>query len=158
MAVDNTQQYRINIDSALLAFSVLCKLGAGKVDTFANRLKSQKIQYLAQVFGVSPAYNFSLYIHGPYSPGLAHDLFAFNGTKQSPDMSDFVPDVLKKRFKALSEFVKGKGNRHLELVTTLHFLKKLFYSDEAASRKLVEIKNASLEEIKMSFAELKKIL
>ena len=73
-------------------------------------------------------------------------------------MSDFVPDVLKKRFKALSEFVKGKGNRHLELVTTLHFLKKLFYSDEAASRKLVEIKNASLEEIKMSFAELKKIL
>src|SRR3989338_10370231 len=107
MVVDNTQQYRINIDSALLAFSVLCKLGAGKVDTFANRLKSQKIQYLAQVFGVSPAYNFSLYIHGPYSPGLAHDLFTFN-TEKHPDMSDFVPDVLKERFKALSEFVKGK--------------------------------------------------
>lgn len=158
MVTNNTQQYRINIDSALLAFSVLCKLGAGKVDTFANRLKSQKIQYLAQVFGVSPAYNFSLYIHGPYSPGLAHDLFTFNGANQSIDMSDFVPDVLKKRFKALSEFLKGKTPKQLELVTTLHLLIKLSYTPEAAKKKLMEWKQASPDEVRESFSELKKIL
>jgi len=155
--VSPSKQYRINIDSALLAFSVLCKLGAGKVDTFANRLKSQKIQYLAQVFGVSPAYNFSLYIHGPYSPDLAHDLFTFNGANQSPDMSDFVPDVLKERFKKLSEFIKGKTLKQLELITTLHFLKRLSYSSDEARKKLKEWKRASLDEVNESFAELKKI-
>lgn len=155
--VTPTKQYRMNIDSALLAFSVLCKLGAGKVDTFANRLKSQKIQYLAQVFGVSPAYNFSLYIYGPYSPDLAHDLFTFHGTSQSPDMSDFVPDVLKERFKALSEFVKGKTLKQLELVTTVHFLRKLAYTPDAARKKVMEWKRVSLDEVKESFSELEKI-
>ncbi len=158
MIFSNSMKYALDVDSALLAFSVLKKLGAGKVNTFDERLKSQKIQYLAQVYGVSPAYNFNLYIHGPYSPGLANDLFAIDEQKLSPDLSDFIPDVLNERFKKLSAFVKSKNNRQLELVSTIHlFIKRLNYNEAKTIKELKEWKKASNEEVRESFIMLKQI-
>ena len=37
---------------------------------FKNRLKLQKFVYLAKKFGWNLEYDFSMYKHGPYSPGL----------------------------------------------------------------------------------------
>jgi uncharacterized protein YwgA len=145
------QAFSMDMDSAVLAYSVLKKLGAGKVSSFDERLKSQKIQYLAQVFKVSPVYPFSLYIHGPYSPGLAKDLFAMNKHKIEPDPSDFLPDILNERFNQLSKFIQGKDNRWLELVSTLHlFIKRLNMSETAALGKVKKMKKALDEELRYS--------
>ncbi|MBU6427105.1 hypothetical protein KGQ27_02585 [Patescibacteria group bacterium] len=153
-----SNKYVLGLDSALLAFSVLKRLGAGNVGTFDERLKSQKIQYLAQVFGVSPAYHYSLYIHGPYSPSFASDLFTIHAEKHNPDVSDFIADELKEKFSSLSEFVIGKSNRQLELIATAHlFVKGLFYSTEKTASKLKAWKGASEEEIKQTLQALDKI-
>jgi len=157
--IKNTKKYALDVDSALLAFSVLRKLGAGKVDTFDERLKSQKVQYLAQVFAVSPAYDFSLYIHGPYSPGLANDLFTIDEQKLQPNLSDFIPDVLNERFTRLSSFVKSKTNRQLELISTLHlFMKILKYNEFKAIKEIIDWKKASVKEVGESLTALKQIL
>ncbi|MFA6601433.1 MAG: hypothetical protein WCT02_01025 [Candidatus Paceibacterota bacterium] len=158
MLYNNTPKYTQDVDSALLAFSVLRKLGAGNVKTFEERLRSQKIQYLAQVFSVSPAYNFSLYIHGPYSPGLANDLFMIEEQKLKPDLSDFIPDILNERFGRLSAFIKAKDNRWLELVSTVHlFVKRLGYSEAKSAKELRNWKKASEKEVEESFIALKQI-
>ena len=157
--INGNKKYALDVDSALLAFSVLKKLGAGKVNTFDERLKSQKIQYLAQVFGVSPAYNFSLYIHGPYSPGLANDLFKIEEDKLSPNLSDFIPDVLNERFGRLSPFVDKKSNRQLELISTMHlFINVLKFSEAKTIKEVKDWKKATENEIGDSLVALKQIL
>ena len=158
MIKNNPKKYTLDVDSVLLAFSVLRKLNAGKIDKFEDRLKSQKIQYLAQVFGVSPAYNFGLYIRGPYSAGLANDLFKIAEDKLEPDLSDFIPNILQDKFNKLNEFIKDKNNRQLELITTLHLLIKVMkYEVEQAVKKITEWKQATSDEINYSFSELEKI-
>ena len=149
--------FRLDIDEALLAFSVLKKLGAGNVITFSDRLKSQKVQYLAQSFGVSPAYSFSLYVHGPYSPFLAHDLFTIQENKIKSDSSDFIPAELRERFEDLRRFIFGKNNRELELITTLHLFKKLGWSKSLSIEKLRLLKGASDEEITSTLEQIKEI-
>jgi uncharacterized protein YwgA len=149
----------LDIDSALLAFSVLRKLDAGAVDTFEQRLRSQKVQYLAQAFGVSPAYGFSLYIHGPYSPALANDLFTIYERKIPTDPSKFIPDILNERFDRLSTFVKSKSNRELELISTAHlFINGLKYSELSTIKQLKDWKKASDKEVQACMESLKQIL
>jgi uncharacterized protein YwgA len=151
------EDFRLDIDEALLVYSVLKKLGSGSVATFNDRLKSQKVQYLAQAFGVSPTYGFSLYLHGPYSPALTHDLFIMAEKKVVPDLSDFIPDGLKERFETLKEFIKRKSTRDLELIATLHLFKSLSWPKDKAVAKLKILKNATDEEIQMSFDQIKNI-
>jgi len=158
MTTYTPSKYVLGIDSAVLAFSVLKSLGAGDVTTFSQRLKSQKMQYLAQVFGVSPAYDFSLYIHGPYSPTFAKDLFTLHTDKQVPGSVEFVPDELKERYKLLSTFVTDKTNRQLELITTAHLFKKgLSYPEKTIIERLQEWKKASSVEITECLKELNQI-
>ncbi|MFH1392437.1 MAG: hypothetical protein ABIG90_02020 [bacterium] len=76
-----TNIFKKQYDDTLLAYSVLKRLGAGNVNIFKERLKSQKIQYFAQLFEVSPVYVFNLYLRGPYSPDLAYDLYEIKKEK-----------------------------------------------------------------------------
>lgn len=155
MKVENN--YKLPIDDTLFAYSILKKLGAGNVDTFEQRLKSQKVQYLAQAFGVSPVYGFSLYLHGPYSPDLTSDLFTLSKDKIKPDLSEFIPDSLKEKFIKLSDFIKNKDVRQLELVATLHLFKMSGLSRSDAEKKLAEIKKANEKEINYALEQIKLI-
>lgn len=153
MKTGNT--YKLPVDDTFFAYSVLNMLDAGKVDTFEQRLKSQKVQYLAQAFGVSPSYGFSLYLHGPYSPDLTSDLFALKEQKIKVDSSEFISESFKEKFKKLSSFISGKDNRKLELVATLHlFIKVLNLKKEEAVKKLIELKNASQSDVDYAFKQL----
>ncbi len=155
---NDKNKYHLSIDEALLAFSVLKKLKAGSVASFDERLKSQKIQYLAQVFGVSPSYGYGIYLRGPYSSALADDLFALDRAKEKPDLLDFVPDELNIRFGALEKFIEGKTSRQLELVSTLHlFINGLKFSSKKAILQLKSLKQPSDDEIKFTIEEFKKI-
>jgi uncharacterized protein YwgA len=156
--MDSNKDYKKPYDAALLAFSVLKRLGCGDVDIFDNRLKSQKVQYLAQVFGVSPKYTFGLYIRGPYSSALADDLYKFQANKEKPNLDNFLPDELEGRFSKLKQFIEGKDLRKLELITTLHLLLKvLLYTTDNAVKKLIELKSVTQAEVDYCFSELKKI-
>ncbi|MBI4262100.1 hypothetical protein HY624_01080 [Candidatus Uhrbacteria bacterium] len=152
------EEYRKDFDSVLLMYSVLKRLGSGEVDTFPQRLRSQKTQYLAQTFGISPVYDFNLYFRGPYSPSLAHDLFKLRTEKTKPTLEKFTPDELEGRFKKAASFLKEKSIRELELITTLHWLQTVAkLSEESASKKLRTIKESSQEETEKAESYVKEL-
>ena len=145
-------------DAVLLTYNVLKRLNSGNVNTFEQRLRSQKIQYFAQLFGASPFYIFNLYLRGPYSPILAHDLFQINSKDIQIRTSKFIREELERRFLVLKKFINGKTNRQLEIIATLHWLiKKARFSNSEACKKLKELKMASLTEIKYAFNAIKNL-
>jgi len=145
-------------DKALFACYILRRLNAGSVKSFVDRLRSQKIQYFAQLFKVSPYYSFNLYLYGPYSPDLANDLFQIREKGDTVKLDRLIPIELEKRFQQLKKFIENKNNRELEIVATLHWLLEVAgFSNEKASLRLAEWKDASSEEIKYAFNELKNL-
>ncbi len=55
---------------------VLRSFGEISLDYFSERLRLQKLGYLAQKLGANEGYSYSWYIHGPYSSTLTSVLFA----------------------------------------------------------------------------------
>jgi uncharacterized protein YwgA len=146
-----------NFDNLLYLYSVLKRLNCGEVDTFEQRITSQKTQYFAQLFGVSFRYNYNLYINGPYSPALAKDLFAIKEQKMKPMLNKFVPDDLEKRFTDLKKFIKDMDARKLEIVATYHWLLKVAKMDiKEAQSKLIELKKVNEKELQYSIDKIKK--
>ncbi len=47
-------------------------------DGMDKRIKLQKIVYFAKLLGVDFDYNYSMYLHGPYSPELAKDYYSLS--------------------------------------------------------------------------------
>lgn len=150
--------FKKQYDEVLLVLSVLARLNCGKIGTFEQRLKSQKIQYLAQLFGVSPAYTFNLYLRGPYSPDLAHDLYKIKEEQLEPVKTKFVPDELEDKFAELAKFLDDKNNRALEIVASLHwFLRVLKMSKQVAQKKLELWKNVNQDEFETMFLAVQQI-
>lgn len=147
-----TKQFYTNEDTARYVEAVLHSLGAGKLNTFDNRLKTQKMQYLAQLFGITPTYSYNLYWRGPYSPHLSKDLFALQEVDHEPATVQFTITDLARRYKVLQEFVSTiKTNRQLELVVTMHwFSARLGLSEQSAFKKLLELKDADRDECEYS--------
>lgn len=137
-----------NPEEAIFAYSVLRGLGCGEMSTFNERIKSQKVQYLAQLFGISPKYQYNLYLHGPYSPALANDLFKISEDKVSVIKIKFVSDELENKFLNLKKFMATiRSRKELELITTLHWLSKVAKLPEnEAEKQLIKLKSASEEE------------
>ena len=54
---------------------ILQAFGELKLDYFSDRLRLQKLGYLAQKMGVSGGFPYSWYIRGPYSRSLTSFLF-----------------------------------------------------------------------------------
>ena len=146
-------------DTAIFAYTVLKRLGCGKIDTFEQRLKSQKVQYFAQLFRVSPSYSFSLYLRGPYSSDLAHDLFTIRDENNiDVDVSMFIPDELEERFIQLKKFIGEMGTRELEIASTLHLLVVIAKMNQVKARvKLKEWKGATENEIKEAFNKIENL-
>ena len=145
-------------DEVSITCSVLKRLNASEIVKFDDRIKSQKVQYFAQIFGVSPIYSFNLYIRGPYSPDLAHDLYEVEKTGIKIPIEKFVSEEMEKRLSALREFLKEKTNRDLEIISTLHWLLKVVNLPKSlAELKLRELKNSTPEEEKLAFVALERI-
>lgn len=145
-------------DELLYLYSVLKRLGCGDITTFKDRLKTQKIQYFAQLFGVSLNYRYNLYLYGPYSPELANDLYKIRDQKLKPQAIDFIPEELKIRFSDLAGFIKElDNNRKLEVTVTLHWLIEVAKLPlEKAQEELCKIKSATLEEFEYALSMIKK--
>jgi len=150
-----TEITKDKIDLLSYNYSILKRLGCGDVDTFEQRLRSQKIQYFAQLFGVTYRYKYNLYLHGPYSTELAHDLYYIKSAGITPDVGKLMPEKLEQRFLDLKKFIK-KSTKELELAATLHWLLKIVnLSEKDAKIKLNELKNNDKNQYNLALKAIK---
>ncbi|GBE57040.1 hypothetical protein BMS3Bbin16_01255 [archaeon BMS3Bbin16] len=91
-----------------------------KVSYFNNRLKLQKLVYLADAYyriklGYGNSYN--MYIHGPYSPNLAEDYYKIDiiTPAETVNLTD-----------EFTRLVKGKSEEWLELAATALMIRKRY--------------------------------
>lgn len=89
------------------------------IETFEDRMRLQKLVYLAKHFGIDLEYNFTLYIRGPYSSELADDYY-----KIDREYDGEIPEILdelitEEKVDTFIEFVKDKDTEELELIATL---------------------------------------
>jgi len=135
-------------DDLLYVYSILRRLGSGEVNTFEQRLKSQKTQYFAQIFGLSLKYEYNLYLNGPYSPALAHDLFYIKENNIKSVEFTFAVVRLAEKYKALSQYLKDMTGRQMEIVSTFHWLRKVAGLNNIDSEdRLIKLKKANSEEV-----------
>jgi len=93
-----------------------------RIDEFDDRLKLQKIVYIAKYFDIDLGYTFNEYLRGPYSPELANDYYKLNKLWNSDELKDLKP-LDDERLKKLIEFLKDKSTNELEgIATGLMFL------------------------------------
>lgn len=97
---------------------------------FEHRLRLQKFVYLLQAFDVRLGYDYSWYLHGPYSTRLAtvgHSLTPiYDLVPYDKDMV-FVNPAVQERFERFKKFVKGRENDNdfLEIAASLHILHRV---------------------------------
>ncbi len=136
-------------EDAVFTVAVLKKAACANISTIEDRIVCQKVIYFANCLGISPKYDFNLYIHGPYSPALANDLFILSSFFDRVTPVDFMSSESQEKFEKLNGVLLklGKKPRYLELASTLTFFKNLAGDLEVAMRKTIEIKGASREEL-----------
>ncbi|MCL2509637.1 MAG: hypothetical protein FWF07_00965 [Methanomassiliicoccaceae archaeon] len=90
-----------------------------KIKNFSDRLMIQKGCFLLNDMGVSPVYNFSLYIRGPYSSELADDYYEL----MRNNTLSYHTDVNDSYISQLSE-IAARGPKYLEAYSTLILAKR----------------------------------
>lgn len=123
---------RMRLANFLRALDEACILDFDK-NRFNHRLKVQKYVFIAQKLGFATKYNYSLYIHGPYSSNLADDYYRIN------DFKNTEPVELDSRFVRL---VKNKSEEWLELASTILMIRGRYegIDDEKLVRLVTTVK------------------
>lgn len=100
--------------------------------SFDDRLIFQKTVYLLQAFGLYLGYYFSWYIHGPYSTQLTKDGFTLIDKYHEVPQVRFIEDEDEILFREFQFFLGTRKNdaEWLEILASLHFLKKLYPTEE----------------------------
>jgi uncharacterized protein YwgA len=135
--------------------------------TFDERLVLQKTIYLCQAAGVDLGYHFGWYLKGPYSPTLTSDAFALRSelardreaTKIFSLDTNFV-EKLRILKSLLNAETTARLARKLELLASVHFLRRTHEGRNADTRGLREIlkrndKDFSETEVRDAIEELK---
>jgi uncharacterized protein YwgA len=116
-----------------------------KIDLFEDRLKLQKIVYIAKHFGIDLGYTFNEYIRGPYSPELADDYYKLKDIwdEEIRRLELLNNELDNENIKRLIEFLKGKSIAELEGIATglmfLDILKRKGVKDKDLLRKKLAI-------------------
>lgn len=135
------------LKEALFSVAVLKKLKNANISTLNNRIKCQKIIYLSSRMGISPRYSFNLYIHGPYSPGLASDLYVLSNRFAEVVPAEFISEETEEAFEKLKSIVSEITPRELEVISTLDFFKRATGNKSQARKSTMKIKEALDEEL-----------
>ena len=93
------------------------------VKDFDNRLRAQKLTFLAQELGFDSGFSFNFYANGPYSPSLARVLFsaeALGVLRKATSLSKEDKVIVDR----LKDFLKADINdaRALELIASAWYL------------------------------------
>ena len=87
---------------------LLNSLTTPSVRTFNERLKLQKLVFLARQVGFDIGFSFSWYIHGPYSPSLTNFLYTANNVgilQSSPEIPKHERIELEASVNRLKDFL-----------------------------------------------------
>jgi len=102
---------------------VLRGMGEINLDRFTNRLRLQKISFLAQEMGVNGGFPFSWYIRGPYSSSLTSTLFMgeeVDAFRESIQLTESEQNVINNLRNLLGENIDD--SRTLELYASVWYL------------------------------------
>src|SRR3989344_5892876 len=150
------KRLRKPLDHAVYTIAVLKKTGNANISSLRNRVICQKIVYFANRLGITPQYDFSIYVKGPYSPELANDLYALEPYFGEIRGAEFVSEKTEKSFNRLQSILAVDNmERALEISSTLDFFRSVSESKEIAIRKTKEKKGATEEEIEHAKKGLK---
>ena len=111
---------------------ILRSMGPISMSEFDDRLRLQKLTYLAQELGAGNKYFYSWYAHGPYSSPLTTALFL--GKKQN--VFDSKPVLTEKESGIVSKLKSLLGRNiykpsKLELFASVWYLRKISRDDRA---------------------------
>ena len=105
----------------LLGFLKLSREELKKDENFLSRLRVQKASYLLRYLGVHPftKYDFSLYIHGPYSTELAREYYSEKSEEAT------VPEIDNDTLELLKWFM-DHNDRWLEIATSILMIREQY--------------------------------
>ena len=104
------------------ALRVACALCDASLDGFDERMRLQKLVYLAQALGAFGGFTFSWYHRGPYSPSLTrmlHDADWAGALVHTTNLSPKERSVAKK--------IKSLMGRHLSMPRSLELYASVWY-------------------------------
>jgi hypothetical protein len=145
--------------------SVLSKMGIGEVNSFETRLYNQKAVLILGKLGIQGLnYTYNWYVHGPYSPDLAKDLYESQSIlqlikrREIPPIDDENDERILGIFQKLRtdlESLPPSGDIHskLELFASILFLVDKIPSSLKSKRKQIIIN--SLPKMKNQFQDWK---
>ncbi len=119
------------------------------MDTFEDRLRMQKLVYLAKSFGVKLDYGYNWYLHGPYSRELTRDLYEI--TQNRSVAEEPLSQNETRKIDQLKSFL-GKDSEspdRLELLASIQYLKDVGKSVDASDQEILQV----LREKKRYFSE-----
>lgn len=125
------------------------------ITTLDNRKRVQKAVYLGQATGASLSYHFGWYLLGPYSPALTKDYYALAEEIASEDRSyedNKLQDTLVEKIRKvvplmkIPEDVSLAQEDWLELLSSLHFLRKSRGKDDREAREILRTEKLNLSE------------
>ncbi len=131
------------------------------LETISDRIKIQKLVYLAEVFGLDTGFTFTWYVRGPYSPGLTKVMFDSANGKAS----GLAEDKDLKKIEMMKKFLKDDINssEKLELIASLHYVLSVANKTGAAEYEALDLfydekPQFSEKQVKMYLPKVKKIL
>lgn len=117
-------------------------------DSFSNRKRLQKITYLLEKSGVDFGFEFSWYLHGPYSPSLTRVLYK---EEQEKERNMSISKDEKKQILTIKQLLGNdlKSSDTLELIASLHYLISLGRLQKKSDEEIYEL----FRELKPFFSE-----
>lgn len=121
------------MESEKSTIRILNALTTVSLEEFDDRLKLQKIVFLARKIGYPIGYSYSWYARGPYSPSLTRMLFSANEQDQlfqaDPKLTEEEVSVVRRLYEFLGSDVDNP--RMLELLASVWYnMSKKTYSSE----------------------------
>ena len=109
--------------------------------SFRQRLVLQKTIYILQDgFNIPLGYDFSWYVHGPYSPALARDAYLLVDRYEDLPRISFVDEQVESRFLRFLSFIEPHktDSRWLETAACLLYQRRMGESYDDACQILVK--------------------
>jgi uncharacterized protein YwgA len=157
------------MDQRLIVLELFLKALGVPVDikTIDDRKRVQKAVYLGQLSGVDLGYRFGWYLMGPYSAALTRDYYALadavaSGEKddEKRKLSKYVLerlDTIRPLLQKPDSFPLSEED-WLELVASLHFLRKISKLDKKVAQEILsQTKHALSQYSELAEKHLQKI-
>ncbi len=133
-----------------------------KIDNFEKRIIIQKLIYLLKLKGVETEYKYSLYVRGPYSTTLAHELYDNKKNVEKLETTTHLNSEEKEKIKEVKQIFDSLAVSLLEVAATYAYFAydaqpKL--DPSAATKKVKEMKNFYTEtQIAIGISKAKELL